>query len=77
MNQRCFAPVIAAFPWNVVDLAISLPPIDLTGALILPISSICKYFREITGFRNPQSFQRLDHISVADWVAEDFPRGSL
>ncbi|MEL7315467.1 MAG: FAD-dependent oxidoreductase, partial [Cyanobacteria bacterium J06559_3] len=32
-------------------------------------------FREITGFRNPQSFERLDQLSVAEWVKEDFPQG--
>ncbi len=32
-------------------------------------------FRAITGFHQQRSFNQLDHLSVADWVADDFPRG--
>lgn len=69
-----FRPSNSAFPWNVVDLAISSSNRLKWGINLTHIKHL-EVFREITGFRNPQSYNRLDNISVADWVAEDFPKG--
>jgi isorenieratene synthase len=73
-QPEVFRPSHSAFPWNVVDLAISSPNRFKWGINLTHLKHL-QVFREITGFRNPQSFQRLDDISVADWVAEDFPKG--
>ena len=73
-EPEIFRPSHSAFPWNVVDLAISSPNRFEWGINLTHIKHL-KVFREITGFRNPQSYERLDDLSVAEWVAEDFPRG--
>lgn len=73
-NPEVFYPSNSAFPWNVVDLAIASSN-RLEWGINLTHLKHLQVFREITGFRNPQSYDRLDQISVADWVAEDFPRG--
>jgi isorenieratene synthase len=69
-----FRPSNSAFPWNVVDLAISSSNRLKWGINLTHLKHL-QVFREISGFRNPQSYERLDNISVADWVADDFPRG--
>lgn len=69
-----FRPSHSAFPWNVVDLAISSPNRFKWGINLTHLKHL-QVFREITGFRNPQSYHRLDHMSVAEWVANDFPTG--
>lgn len=73
-KPEVFRPSHSAFPWNIVDLAISSPN-RLRWGINLTHWKHLQVFREITGFRNPQSYGRLDNISVADWVADDFPRG--
>jgi carotenoid phi-ring synthase / carotenoid chi-ring synthase len=73
-QPEVFRPSHSAFPWNVVDLAISSPNRLRWGINLTHLKHL-QVFREITGFRNPQTYGRLDDISVADWVAEDFPRG--
>jgi isorenieratene synthase len=73
-QPEVFRPSNAAFPWNVVDLAISSPNRLKWGINLTHLKHL-QVFREIIGFRNPQSFERLDNISVADWVADDFPQG--
>lgn len=73
-EPEVFRPSSAAFPWNVVDLAIASPNRFDWGINLTHVKHL-QVFREITGFRNPQSFERLDQMSVAEWVAEDFPRG--
>ena len=73
-EPEVFRPSHSAFPWNVVDLAISSPNRFEWGINLTHIKHL-KVFREITGFRNPQSYERLDNISVAEWVANDFPMG--
>lgn len=73
-KPEVFRPSHSAFPWNIVDLAISSNN-RLRWGLNLTKYEHWQVFREITGF-NPQStFQRLDNISVAEWVERDFPRG--
>ncbi|ASC70890.1 hypothetical protein XM38_018380 [Halomicronema hongdechloris C2206] len=73
-DPEVFRPSHSAFPWNVIDLAISSPNRFSWGINLVNIKHL-QVFREITGFRNPQSYQRLDDLSVADWVAQDFPQG--
>jgi isorenieratene synthase len=73
-QPEVFYPSRAAFPWNVMDLAISSPNRFRWGINLTHLKHL-QVFREIIGFRNPQSYQRLDQMSVAEWVAQDFPRG--
>jgi isorenieratene synthase len=69
-----FRPNHSAFPWNVVDLAIASPNCLRWGLNLVNVGH-WQVFREITGFHPQKSFQRLDHLSVAEWTAHDFPRG--
>ncbi|QQE63737.1 UDP-galactopyranose mutase [Leptolyngbya sp. BL0902] len=69
-----FRPSNSAFPWNIVDLAISSSN-RLKWGINLTHMKHLEVFREITGFRNPQSYNRLDHLSMAEWVGDDFPKG--
>jgi carotenoid phi-ring synthase / carotenoid chi-ring synthase len=73
-RPEVFRPSNSAFPWNIVDLAISSSNRLKWGINLTHLKHL-QVFREITGFRNPQSYQRLDNLSVAEWVADDFPRG--
>lgn len=73
-EPEVFRPSHSAFPWNIVDLAVSSPNRLRWGINLAKIKHL-EVFREITGFRVPQSFERLDDISVAQWVEKDFPRG--
>jgi len=73
-NPEVFRPSHSAFPWNIVDLAISSTN-RLNWGLNLTKREHWQVFREITGFRASSSYKRLDQISVAEWVSEDFPRG--
>ena len=69
-----FRPNHSAFPWNIVDLAISSPN-RLRWGINLTKPAHWQVFREIGGFKIPDSFQRLDAVSVANWVKKDFPQG--
>ncbi len=73
-QPEVFRPSHSAFPWNVVDLGVSSPN-RLNWGINLTHLNHWKVFREIGGFKIPNSYQRLDEISVADWVREDFPQG--
>jgi len=73
-NPEVFRPSHSAFPWNVVDLAVSSSNRLKWGINLAKIKHL-QVFREITGFSNPATYDRLDNISVADWVRSDFPRG--
>lgn len=69
-----FRPSHSAFPWNVIDLAVSSSNRLKWGINLAKLKHL-EVFREITGFSSPATFERLDQISVAEWVAQDFPRG--
>jgi isorenieratene synthase len=69
-----FRPSDTAFPWNIVDLAIASPN-RLRWGINLTKLSHWEVFRAITGFQIPKSFNRLDDISVTEWVSNDFPQG--
>jgi carotenoid phi-ring synthase / carotenoid chi-ring synthase len=73
-QPEVFLPSHSAFPWNIVDLAIASPN-RLRWGINLTKPSHWAVFREIGGFQAEKTFQRLDHISVADWVKGEFPRG--
>ncbi|MEB3266991.1 MAG: FAD-dependent oxidoreductase [Leptolyngbya sp.] len=73
-EPEVFRPSHSAFPWNVVDLAISSNNRLKWGINLTKLKHL-EVFREITGFRNPQTYQRLDNMSVAEWVESDFPKG--
>lgn len=73
-QPEVFRPSHSAFPWNVIDLAVNSPNRLKWGINLAKLKHL-QVFREITGFRSPQSFNRLDHLSVAEWVKEDFPQG--
>ena len=73
-QPEIFRPSRSAFPWNVVDLGVSSPN-RLNWGINLNHLNDWNVFREIGGFKIPNSYQRLDEISVADWVREDFPQG--
>ena len=73
-RPEVFRPSHSAFPWNVVDLAVSSPNRWQWG-LNLAKQAHWAVFREITSFQAQNSFQRLDRLSVAEWVKQDFPRG--
>jgi isorenieratene synthase len=73
-QPEVFRPSHSAFPWNIVDLAIASPN-RLRWGINLSHPKHWQVFREISGFKAPDSFQRLDHLSVTEWVASDFPQG--
>jgi carotenoid phi-ring synthase / carotenoid chi-ring synthase len=73
-DPEIFRPSHSAFPWNIVDLAISSPN-RLRWGINLAKPAHWEVFRAITGFKIPKSFNRLDNISVAEWAAKDFPKG--
>ncbi|MEM6836203.1 MAG: FAD-dependent oxidoreductase [Cyanobacteria bacterium P01_C01_bin.120] len=73
-RPEVFRPSHSAFPWNVVDLAVNSPNRLKWGINLTKLKHL-EVFREITGFRAPQSFDRLDQMSVAEWVEKDFPKG--
>lgn len=69
-----FRPSHSAFPWNIVDLAVSSSN-RLRWGINLTHPKHWQVFRAITGFHPQKSYQKLDHLSVAEWVADDFPQG--
>ncbi|MBF2097364.1 MAG: FAD-dependent oxidoreductase [Gloeomargaritaceae cyanobacterium C42_A2020_066] len=73
-QPEVFRPSRSAFPWNIVDLAVSSDN-RWNWGLNLTSPQHWQVFREITGFDPQRSYERLDAISVTDWVKGDFPRG--
>ncbi len=73
-KPEVFRPNHSAFPWNIVDLTLASPNC-LRWGINLTKTAHWRVFREIGGFQIPESFQRLDNLSVADWVESDFPQG--
>jgi carotenoid phi-ring synthase / carotenoid chi-ring synthase len=73
-QPEVFRSSSAGFPWNLVDLALSSPNMLRWG---LNLTSIDHWhlFRAITGFAVTDSYTQLDNLSVADWVAKNFPKG--
>ncbi|MBW4495528.1 MAG: FAD-dependent oxidoreductase [Oscillatoria princeps RMCB-10] len=73
-QPEVFRPSSSAFPWNIVDLAVASPN-RLRWGIDLTKPAHWQVFRAITGFHPQKSYQRLDDISVAEWVERDFPQG--
>ncbi len=73
-QPEVFRPNHSAFPWNIVDLAIASPNC-LNWGINLIKPKHWQVFRAIGGFQIPKSFDRLDHLSVQEWVEQDFPKG--
>jgi carotenoid phi-ring synthase / carotenoid chi-ring synthase len=73
-RPEVFRPSHSSFPWNIVDLAVSSGN-RLKWGLNLTSPAHWQVFREITGFHPRRSYDRLDQLSVAEWVQHDFPRG--
>lgn len=73
-KPEVFRPSHSAFPWNIVDLAIASPN-RLRWGINLTKWEHWQVFRAITGFQTERTFHNLDHISVAEWVEKEFPRG--
>ncbi|WP_199321350.1 FAD-dependent oxidoreductase [Microcoleus sp. FACHB-831] len=73
-QPEVFRPSHSAFPWNIVDLAIASPN-RLRWGIDLTKMGHWEVFQAITGFQTQKTFKRLDHLSVAEWVEKDFPRG--
>jgi isorenieratene synthase len=73
-RPEVFRPSHAAFPWNIIDLALSSQNRLKWGINLTKIKHL-EVFREITSFRMPQTYDRLDHLSVQEWGQERFPPG--
>lgn len=73
-KPEVFRPSSSAFPWNIVDLAIASPNRLQWGINLTKIKHL-QVFQAIGGFEREKNYQRFDKISVADWVAKDFPQG--
>ncbi|BAZ12183.1 UDP-galactopyranose mutase [Calothrix sp. NIES-4071] len=73
-KPEVFRPSSSAFPWNIVDLAIASPN-RLQWGINLTKFKHLQVFQAIGGFEREKNYQRFDNISVADWVAKDFPQG--
>ncbi|MDJ0553837.1 MAG: FAD-dependent oxidoreductase [Microcoleaceae cyanobacterium MO_207.B10] len=73
-QPEVFRPSSSAFPWNIVDLAISSPN-RLKWGINLTKPKHWQVFREIGGFQAEKSYQRIDNLSVAEWVKNSFPQG--
>ena len=73
-DPEVFRPSNSAFPWNIVDLAISSPNRFHWGINLTKISHL-QVFRAITSFKIPKTFNNFDDISVTDWVEKGFPQG--
>ncbi|MEL4897588.1 FAD-dependent oxidoreductase [Crocosphaera sp. Alani8] len=69
-----FYPSHSSFPWNILDLAIWSDNRFNWGINISKLSH-WQLFKEITGFKIPDSFERLDHLSVLEWSKIGFPQG--
>jgi carotenoid phi-ring synthase / carotenoid chi-ring synthase len=73
-KPEVFRPSHSAFPWNIVDLAIASPNRLKWGINLTKIKHL-QVFQAIGGFEKEKIYRRLDNISVANWVKEEFPRG--
>lgn len=73
-DPEVFRPSRSAFPWNIVDLAVSSPNC-LNWGINLTKPAHWEVFKEITAFDPVKSYDRLDHIPVTEWVNGQFPKG--
>ncbi len=73
-DPEVFRPSSSAFPWNIVDLAIASPNRFRWG-INLTKPKHWEVFRAIGGFQVEKTYQKLDNLSVSEWVEKDFPQG--
>ncbi|MEO0455555.1 MAG: FAD-dependent oxidoreductase [Cyanobacteria bacterium P01_A01_bin.114] len=73
-QPEAFRPSHSAFPWNVIDLSLSSKNSLKWGINLVNLKHL-EVFREITSFRVPQTYDRLDHLSVEEWGNGQFPKG--
>ncbi|BAY09413.1 FAD-dependent oxidoreductase [Calothrix sp. NIES-2098] len=73
-QPEVFRPSRSAFPWNIIDLAIASPNRFQWGINLINLKHL-QVFQAITGFQRERNYRRFDNISVADWVATEFPQG--
>ena len=73
-KPEVFRPSSSAFPWNIVDLAVSSPNRFRWG-INLTKPKHWQVFRAIGGFQAEKTYQRLDNLLVSEWVENDFPQG--
>jgi isorenieratene synthase len=73
-RPEVFRPTNTAFPWNIVDLAVSSPNRLRWGINLTNIKHL-EVFHAIAGFKIPRTYHNYDAITVADWVDKDFPKG--
>jgi isorenieratene synthase len=73
-QPEIFRPSNTAFPWNIVDLAIASPNRFRWGINLTNLKHL-EVFHAITGFKMPKTYHQYDHLSVAEWAAEEFPQG--
>jgi len=73
-QPEVFRPSNSAFPWNIVDLAISSPNRLKWGINLTKLKHL-QVFQAITGFQMSKTYEKFDHLTVSDWVKNDFPQG--
>lgn len=73
-QPEIFRPSNSAFPWNIVDLAISSPNRLKWGINLTKLKHL-QVFQAITGFQMSKTYEKFDHLTVSDWVKNDFPQG--
>ncbi len=73
-QPEVFKPSNTAFPWNIVDLAIASPN-RLRWGINLTKFKHLEVFHAITGFKMEKTYQQYDHLSLTEWVKDQFPQG--
>lgn len=73
-QPEIFRPNRSAFPWNIVDLALSSPNC-LRWGINLTKPAHWQVFRAISGFNATKTYQLFDDLSVTEWGKGDLPRG--
>ncbi|BAZ18708.1 putative phytoene dehydrogenase Rieske iron-sulfur component (plasmid) [Calothrix sp. NIES-4071] len=73
-NPEVFHPNNSAFPWNIVDLAITSSNRWRWGINLTKYKHL-QVFYAITSFQIPRTYQDFDNLTVAEWVKKDFPQG--
>jgi carotenoid phi-ring synthase / carotenoid chi-ring synthase len=73
-QPEVFRPSNSAFPWNIVDLAISSPNRFKWGINLTKLKHL-QVFEAITSFKMPKTYDKFDHLTVSEWVKNDFPQG--
>lgn len=73
-KPEAFRPSHSAFPWNVADLGLTSNNVLKWGINLTNLKHL-EVFREISSFRMPQTYERLDQLSMDEWGNGQFPQG--